>query len=505
MAPIAPHHPADPSMLRDSQGLTGPPRGLSVARVRELSLPKVSVMLGLSPNDYVPWDRTLRSSQPTYTPGPGFGSTRRSFSKRSDRCLPVIDQPASSVAAAAALNSETAKPFSAPSAPSLPTALSRGFSRRSSSHRKGTLSFISAAVDEVGLPLSLEASSSIFETSRRLSQHARRSLRLISSAGAQGEMSPFEAFVSSNTDIFAAYDTLRLLLIPLWKRYRYRKQLARATATVANFVLAKVRVRRRRQEQQAADTILCVLRAMRTKMLCAVHQLEIRVVRIQRAYRLHRRAVQAVVELNYRKVRRDIEKAYWATIVAQREAELVQKPPISAVSRAVQAVLDARDETQKDLETIRRPSAVSSAGVPKAPAPVSYELGVYNYYLAGRLPETMLRLEITSAVFAHTRRLAERACLLDAMCTPKRKKRTDASDAASRPSAAAAPAADGSAGRGSKTRARKTSCTVRLPHFLPENVYTSILNNACYTTSLMRGDEMLRAHLKPRGSFLEPY
>ncbi|KPA79861.1 hypothetical protein ABB37_04940 [Leptomonas pyrrhocoris] len=445
-----------------------------------------------------------------YIPGPGFSPTRRSSSKSAKHQLPGIFPRASSTVDAASAAGPT-KPSSPP-----PTAVaSHGparrwsgavFPRRLLSVKDVSSPVVAAAVDEDGLSPSLTENSSPAEASRRLSSHAKGSLRLIAGADACGEVSALSPYTSLNLVMFAAYGTLRLLLLPLWRRYRYRKQLARATATVAKFIVAKVHARRRRQERRAANAILRLLRAPRTRLLSVAHELEMRVVCIQRAYRLHRRSVQAVVELNYRKVRRDEEKEYWAKVVAQREAELAeQPPPTGAVAKAIQEVLEAKRAIHTRFDAFKHASTVSPASAPAAPVPSRYELDVYNYYMIGRLPETMLRLEITSAVFAHTRRSAERACLLDDLCVPRHKKRTDARCVADRVSAAAAAAAAAVAAPKSTAMTKKAKCGASLPHFLPKSVYTSILNNTCYTTSLMRNDAMLRAHLKPRNSSLEPY
>ncbi|KAG5489912.1 hypothetical protein JKF63_00029 [Porcisia hertigi] len=44
----------------------------------------------------------------------------------------------------------------------------------------------------------------------------------------------------------------------------------------------------------------------------------------------------------------------------------------------------------------------------------------------------------------------------------------------------------------------KGKSRAQLPHFLSDSVYVTIMNNTCYLTSLMRGDQMLRAHLARR-------
>lgn len=354
--------------------------------------------------------------------------------------------------------------------------------------------------EDGGLSTSVAEMDLADTSSRRPSSHQQRALRLVLDRDTRDEASALTAYTSPNIAIFAAYDTLKLLFIPVWRRHRYHRQLARATAIVAKFVLAKVHARRQRQRVRAADAIINVLRAPRTILLCATRQLEVRAVRIQRAYRLHRRSVQAVVELNYRKVRRDVEKAYWAAVVAQRETELAaQELPTSAVAKAVQEVLEAKREVHTRFGVVKRASllgsfsgAAGAAAAARALAPTSYELDVYNYYMIGRLPESTLRSEIAAAVFAHTRRSAERARLLDDLCTPKHPKSTSVKSVST-------------IRKGSAARLPKAHSVAHLPRFLPQSVYTSIMNNTCYMTSLMRDDAMLRAHLKPRTSLLEPY
>jgi hypothetical protein len=494
--------PATFSKLQASQNGPKRSRQLSAARVCALNVPKSTARSSLTFPAFVPWDRSLRSSQPTYIPGPGFGPTRRSSSKSSTQALPkIVPRTAASNSGAAPVTvASTTKPTPLPPFQAL-TAVPRGPARRRSGaagpHSLSDMEDVSTAVavEEGGLSTSSAVSPSFSTPPRRPSAHVNHTLHIILGADARDEAAALTAYTSPNVAVFAAYDALRLLLIPLWWRYRYHKQLARATATVSKFVLAKVHEWRRRRKQRAADAILCLLQAPRTQLLCAAWQLELRVVRIQRAFRVHRRLVQAVVELNYRKIRRDVEKAYWAAVVAQREAELAaQAPTTSAVAKAVQAVLDAKYEVHTRFGTVRRSSLVGGGASPTAaaaaaattPAPASYELDVYNYYMIGRLPESTLRLEIASAVFAHTRRSAERARLLDELCTPKQSQRRDAKS-------------------GLKAQTPRLRCQAQLPRLLPESMHTSIMNNTCYMTSLMRDDAMLRAHLKPRPSLLEPY
>lgn len=514
-APAAPLPPAGPSTSRASLDKTRRSPQHNAARVRTLSQPKGPARLSLASQTFVPWSQTLRSSQPMYVSVPGFGTTRRSPSKTAaPRHLPEIRPRAVSAAAVIVFTQTTPLPL--PPA----TAAARGLVRQKSSAMaprtlldvEGVSTSAVAAMEEGGLSTSLvEVSASSFEASQR---HRHRPLHFLLDADTRDEVAASTAYTSPNAVIFAAYDTLRLLLVPLWWRYRYHKLLARATATVAKFVLAKVHGRRCRQRQRAADAIFYVLRSPRTQLLCAARQLQIRVVRIQRAYRLHRRCVQAVVELNCRKVRRDVEKTYWTAVVSRREMELAaQKPPTSAVAKAIQEVLEAKRDVHTRFGTVRCPSLVSSvastpaanskaaAAAASASIPTSYELDVYNYYMIGRLPESMLRFEIASAVFAHTRRSAERACLLDDLCTPKHPKRSGVDEKTSRASAAGG----GLALKSPNATTPKTRSVARLPRFFSESVYTSILNNTCYMTSLMRDDAMLRAHLKPHASLLEPY
>lgn len=307
--------------------------------------------------------------------------------------------------------------------------------------------------------------------------------------------------VSSKTprpDKFAAYHTLRLLFVPIWKRYRFHKQMVWATAIVAKHVLLKVHWRRQRRSERATDTFLHVLRIPRTKLRCAAHLLEGQVVRIQRAFRRHRARVQAVVELNYRKVRRDVEEAYWEAVVTQHEAELaVQQRPFSPVPKAVREVFGARAEARARFGSIqRRTSLLSSAGNSSYDTAVpSNELDVYNFHMIGRLPGSLLRFEMTSAVFAQLRRSAARAHLMD-----------DFSETRARRAGMGGFMEHGDIAPTNTAFVRsRGKCRAQLPCFLPESVYAAILNNTCYLTSLMRDDRKLRAHLRQREHHLESY
>ncbi|GET93096.1 hypothetical protein, conserved [Leishmania tarentolae] len=299
-------------------------------------------------------------------------------------------------------------------------------------------------------------------------------------------------------DKFAAYHTLQLLFVPIWKLYRFRKQMAWATAIVAKYVLVKVHLRRQRRSEWAIDTLLHVLRIPRTKLRCAAHLVEQRVVRIQRSFRRHRARVHAVVELNYRKVRRDVEKAYWDTIVAQREAELaVQQRSFSPLPKVKRKVAGPRPERRTRFGPIHFLTGPLSSGgnsSSRASAP-SYELDVYSFHTIGRLPESLIRFETASAVFAQLRRSAARAHLMD-----------DFSETRARRAAMKGHTYGGDATPTKMVLVHtRGKCRAQLPRFLPDSVYTAILNNTCYVTSLMRGDPMLRAHLRQREHHLESY
>lgn len=299
-------------------------------------------------------------------------------------------------------------------------------------------------------------------------------------------------------DKFAAYHTLRLLFVPIWKLYRFHKQIVWATAIVAKYVLLKVHWRRQRRSERATDTFLHVLRIPRTKLRCAAHLLEGRVVRIQRAFRCHRVRVQAVVELNYRKLRRDVEEAYWEAVVVQHEAELaVQQRSFSPVPKASREVFGGRAEARARFGLTQRGTSLpGSAGNSSYDAAVpSYELDVYNFHMIGRLPESLLRFEMTSAVFAQLGRSAVRAHLMD-----------DFSETRARRTGMEEFMRSGDITPTNTTFMRsRGKCRAQLPRFLPESVYTAILNNTCYLTSLMRDDRKLRAHLRQREHHLELY
>ncbi|CAJ1993395.1 hypothetical protein conserved [Leishmania donovani] len=296
----------------------------------------------------------------------------------------------------------------------------------------------------------------------------------------------------------AAYHALRLLFVPIWKLYRFHKQMVRATAIVAKHVLLKVHWRRHRRSERATDTFLHLLRIPRTKLRCAAHLLEGRVVRIQRAFRRHRARVQAVVELNYRKVRRDVEEAYWEAVVTQHEAELaVQQRPFSPVPKAVREVFGARAEARARFGSIQRRTCLLSSAEKSsydAAAP-SCELDVYSFHMIGRLPESLLRFEMTSAVFAQLRRSAARAHLMD-----------DFSETRARRAGMESLMEPGDITPTNTAFVRsRGKCRAQMPRFLPESVYAAILNNTCYLTSLMRDDRKLRAHLRQREHHLESY
>ncbi|KAK7197229.1 hypothetical protein NESM_000668800 [Novymonas esmeraldas] len=344
--------------------------------------------------------------------------------------------------------------------------------------------------------------------SRRPSSHLGRSMKLqLDAAAIEDELgwstnsrslSVGGAAANALQAKFAAFDTLRLLLVPIWKLYRFHKQMVRATATVAKYVLRKVHRRRQRRNERAADAILCVLQNPRTRLRCAAHLLGARAALIQRAFRRHRQRVQAVVELNYRKMRRDAEEAYWAAVVAQRKAELAEQPLTStAVARAVREVVEATAEVRTRFGTIhRRSTLLHDAATAAAEAARNYELDVYNFYMIGRLPESLLRFETASAVFAHLRRSAVRAHLMDDFSATRA--RRAAMEGFLEPDDLATPIHAPPTRRGGKSRAM-------LPHFLPESVYSVILDNTCYVTSIIRDDKMLRAHLRQRAHPLEAY
>lgn len=297
--------------------------------------------------------------------------------------------------------------------------------------------------------------------------------------------------------VAAARSTLRRLFLPVWRLYRFRRQKAEATATVAKYVGSRVHDSRLNRNEEAARVARQVLCGMSLRLRCSVPQLEARVVRIQRAFRRHRQRVEAVVELNVLKMRRDVEKAYWAAAVARREVELsTQEHPSSAVERAVRELLEARAEIQTRFGTVRRHSTLLDAtarptgSTGKSP---SYELDVYNYYMVGPLPESLLRYEVTTAVAAHLRRSAARAMLMDDFSLTRARRAAMGDFLRDDATPIQTPVR-----RGAKSRAL-------LPHFLHADVYERILDNTCYITSMMRNDPMLRAHLRGHEEALESY
>ncbi|CAJ1012508.1 hypothetical protein Q4I28_007821 [Leishmania naiffi] len=341
---------------------------------------------------------------------------------------------------------------------------------------------------------------------RRLSSQLGRSLRLkLDTAAIEEELgcstnSPLENTVSltdSQLVKFAAYDTLRLLFLPIWKLYRFHKQMVQTMAIVAKYAHPKIFQRRQRCNERTPGTILPKLRIPHTKLRWAAYFLETQAVCIQSAFRRHRARVQAVVELNYRKVRRDVEEAYWATVVAQREAELTQQQyPFNALSNAVRQVIEASAESKMRTDTTTHRTNLLTPAANSTPATEvpSYELDVYNFFMIGRLPESLLRFETTSAVFAQLRRSAARAHLIDDFSSTRAQR--SAKEELRKPNDIPST---------HKPVVCRRKCHAQLPHFLPESVYVAILNNTCYMTSLMRDDRMLRAHLHQQKHPLEPY
>lgn len=289
----------------------------------------------------------------------------------------------------------------------------------------------------------------------------------------------------------AAYHTLTQLFLPMWRRHAARRRWDRAIETMRRYVPRAVRRRRAQKRAAAANLIHGALAFRVTALMYAVRELATRVCVVQRVYRRHQQRVAAVIELNLRKIRRDVEARYWSEVVARREAEL------DALAEASHLAEEVRSAATKEPTTRSTSTRVTTTSATRRhlqqPSNVSYELDVYNYFMIGPLPETILKSELRFALYAHLRRTMHNARDVSSyewLCKQREE---------------SVPAHDGqSAGCGSRGRSAKRAGTV-MPTFLPSAVYIAVMDNTCFVASQIRDDPMLRAHLRGRARNIVVY
>lgn len=276
--------------------------------------------------------------------------------------------------------------------------------------------------------------------------------------------------------------TLQRLLVPLW-RLHVHKRWCRAVAVVRRCFVAAALRRRERQRHEATDLLLSALCSrIPMPMPQALAQLRCYVINIQRSLRRHLLRLHAAVELNVKKVRRDVEPAYWADVVRTREDELVRQDDakLASMPALYELIINQQQSENSARKRLERPRH-HSATVARS----SYELDVYNFYMAGPMPEVLLRLEIRRALEVHLRRAAVMAVGADA-ARPSRHTRS---------SVGVAERAGGVCRRGH----------VSVPVFLPAKTYWAIMDNVCFVAGQFRDDSGLFAHLRARKCVVAAY
>ncbi|KEG14229.1 hypothetical protein DQ04_00571240 [Trypanosoma grayi] len=213
-----------------------------------------------------------------------------------------------------------------------------------------------------------------------------------------------------------ALETLQRLFLPRWRLYMHLIGRSRKPA------VAKATPQRRRSpvREVMINVILLFLRSERLLPLVEFRRWKAAVTKIQRAFRQYKKCLEARVELNYLKLRSDVEQQYWMDVAKSCERETEE--------------LGVRNNSVNDCE-----------------------LDVADFYLAGPLPESMLRRELHTALRCHLRRT------LGAVVS------------------------------------QQSSV------FLPMSSYYAVLDNACYITSVMRNSQTLRSHLCRRPRLISIY
>ncbi|RNF08941.1 uncharacterized protein Tco025E_07064 [Trypanosoma conorhini] len=174
------------------------------------------------------------------------------------------------------------------------------------------------------------------------------------------ETPPLDAAVKSKEE--RAVETLERLFLPCWRLYMHLKKLRTKPVKVYKGSVRVPSRRRRRVNDVAIEVIRAFLCNGWRLPLMEFRRWKGEVVKIQRVFRRHKLCVDARVELNYRKVRAELEQAYWEKVAEAHE----------------QALEDGLARNDDNSEA---------------------EMGVANFFLVGPLPEVFLRRELRSALY----------------------------------------------------------------------------------------------------------
>ncbi|CAD2214112.1 hypothetical protein ADEAN_000155600 [Angomonas deanei] len=261
-----------------------------------------------------------------------------------------------------------------------------------------------------------------------------------------------------------AVEVLETLFLPVWRLYRFVK-LKRAVRVIEAFWERRLVGNRTRCQNRAADTIAYFFLNPFSRVLLSVEKLSKHAVTIQRRYRRHYKRVEAGVALNLILVRRE-EPLYWDRVVMQRERELEgEVRRHSALDETVeQLASDAKAKTGKVFAARKKANSLN--------------LDVYNSYLAGPLPESILRSELRAALYHTLSRAARKALQLENVSAAKTRY---------------------------PRRGSKATIAVSLPVFLPRATLVRVIDNTCFLASVFQDNPTLRAHLAQRNKTIQSY